>query len=106
MSPLVIFLLFSQLAPPQDYIGKIPPFSPLTQHAPRYLIGDQLKPLADRNTCYAIRSYIFKREDGNAPVLVGTTTCTPADALRRLQVKHRPKAGLVLLDLSVHGPGR
>jgi hypothetical protein len=28
------------------------------------------------NTCYAIRSYIFRREDLRAPVLVKTTTCT------------------------------
>jgi hypothetical protein len=95
MSPLAIFLLFSQLAPPQDYVGKIPPFSPLTQHAPLRMTGDQLTALADRNTCYAIRSYIFKREDGNAPVLVGTTTCTPSDTLRRLEVKRPPRARLV-----------
>lgn len=30
---------------------------------------------ADR-VCYTIRSYIFKREDSRAPVLVKTTTCT------------------------------
>jgi hypothetical protein len=28
------------------------------------------------NVCYAIRSYIFRREDSRAPVLVKTTTCT------------------------------
>lgn len=32
-------------------------------------------PPADR-VCYTIRSYIFKREDSRAPVLVRTTTCT------------------------------
>ena len=32
-------------------------------------------PPADR-VCYTIRSYIFKREDSRAPVLVKTTTCT------------------------------
>jgi hypothetical protein len=95
MSPLVIFLLFSQLAPPQEYVGKIPPFSPSTQHVPLGTNGDQLKALADRNTCYAIRSYIFKREDGNAPVLVGTTTCTPSDTLRRREVKRPPRGRMV-----------
>ncbi len=95
MSPLVVFLLFSQLTPPQDHVGKTPPFSPWTQHAPLRMSGDQIRSLADRNTCFAIRSYIFKREDGNAPVLVGTTTCTPSDALRRREVKHPPKARLV-----------
>jgi hypothetical protein len=32
-------------------------------------------PPADR-VCYTMRSYIFKREDSRAPVLVKTTTCT------------------------------
>jgi len=36
--------------------------------------------------CFAIRSYIFNREDDNAPVLVATTTCTPSDTLRTLEV--------------------
>jgi hypothetical protein len=30
------------------------------------------------NMCLKIRSYIFERQDGNAPRLVGMTTCTPA----------------------------
>ena len=47
--------------------------------------------------CYAIRSYIFHRQDGNAPVLIGTSTCTPANANRTLQVGRPPKAGLVPL---------
>jgi hypothetical protein len=48
-------------------------------------------------TCYAIRSYVFKRQDGNAPVLVGTTTCTPSDKLRTQEVAHPPKVKLVPL---------
>jgi hypothetical protein len=47
------------------------------------------------NMCFAIRSYVFDRQDGNAPVLVSTTTCTPADTLRRQQVANPPKARLV-----------
>lgn len=46
-------------------------------------------------TCYAIRSYIFEREDGNAPVLVATTTCTPASTLQWRQVDHPPKVRLI-----------
>ena len=51
--------------------------------------------LEDANLCFAIRSYVFERQDGNAPVLVSTTTCTPADTLRRLQVANPPPARLV-----------
>ncbi|HEY6307717.1 MAG TPA: hypothetical protein VI488_14790 [Candidatus Angelobacter sp.] len=45
--------------------------------------------------CYAIRSYLFRREEGSAPVLVGTTTCTPANTVRPEQVMNPPKARLV-----------
>ncbi|HMF90709.1 MAG TPA: hypothetical protein VKL40_08710 [Candidatus Angelobacter sp.] len=50
---------------------------------------------ADSNTCYAIKSYIFEREDGNAPVLVATTTCTPANTLRWQQVDRPPEVRLI-----------
>jgi hypothetical protein len=39
----------------------------------------------EQKTCWFIRSYIFEREDGLAPVLKGETTCTPSNqnVLRR-----------------------
>ena len=40
--------------------------------------------------CFAIRSYIFKRDDDSAPVLVKTTTCT--DATPRLDRVSKPPA--------------
>jgi hypothetical protein len=51
--------------------------------------------IADPSTCYAIKSYIFEREDGNAPVLVATTTCTPANTLQWKQVESPPQVRLV-----------
>ena len=47
------------------------------------------------NTCFAMRSYVFRRQDGQAPVLVGTTTCTPASVLQQKQVSPRPQPKLV-----------
>ncbi|SRR5260221_14220174 len=44
----------------------------------------------DASTCFAIRSYVFHRNDGQAPTLVNTTTCTPAKTLRNLQVSPAP----------------
>lgn len=41
------------------------------------------------DTCFAIRSYVF-RGDGQAPTLVNTTTCTPGNTLRTLQVSPAP----------------
>ena len=34
------------------------------------------------NTCFTMRSYLFARADGEAPRLVGMTTCTPATRYR------------------------
>jgi hypothetical protein len=49
------------------------------------------------NLCFAMRSYIFKREDGNAPVLIGTITCTPGGIIRQRRVG-QPKARLIPAD--------
>src|SRR5262245_47898501 len=105
MSTLVLVALLGLMGPPQDFVGEIPsspvpqsgPVSiDVDQSTPAYrLNADQVRALANRNTCYAIRSYIFRRQDGNAPVLVGTTTCTSADALRRQEVGPPPKVRLV-----------
>lgn len=52
-------------------------------------------PFGDTDLCFAIRSYVFERQDGNAPVLVRTSTCTPASTIQRRQVADPPKARLV-----------
>jgi len=53
------------------------------------------------NTCYTVRSYMFHRQDGQAPVLVGTSTCTPANKLQQRQVKPQPGSWFVPLSLQV-----
>jgi hypothetical protein len=50
-----------------------------------------------RNTCYTMRSYFFRRQDGLAPVPAGMTTCTPASVLQQRQVSARPTVILVPL---------
>jgi hypothetical protein len=104
MSTLVLFTLLGLMGPPQDFVGKIPT-SPLPHSGP-FQIGmnqfrhiqrsdaDQMRALANRNTCYTMRTYVFRRQDGTAPVLVGTTTCTPATVVRRQQVDHPPEVRL------------
>ena len=54
-----------------------------------------LEPRLQSDMCFAIRSYVFHREDGQAPKLVNTTTCTPASTLRTLQTSPAPPARLV-----------
>lgn len=104
MSLLALLVLLS-LSPPQDY--QLQPLSPdelarnFINH--RLFSGQTLDPIQiDRiqssdNTCYAIRSYNFTREDGDAPQLVGTTTCTPANIVRNRTVQ-QPAARLVPLN--------
>ncbi|HEY6272013.1 MAG TPA: hypothetical protein VIX19_08475 [Terriglobales bacterium] len=103
MSPLIIFLLLSQTAPPQDYVGKVPNFSlPLNrfhQSVPQQILkGQRYADRFEKGTCFTMRSYIFSRQDGSAPVLVATTTCTPDETLRMDQVKNPPQVRLIPAD--------
>jgi hypothetical protein len=98
MWPLSIVLLLTTAAPQQNtpsregaYVGKIPAVASVLQHN---LQSRKVAPqeLANSNLCFAIRSYHFRRQDGNAPVLVGTTTCTPSRILEQKRVS--PTRGL------------
>lgn len=96
MWPLVVVLLFAAAAPQQGssnsdgaYVGKVPQI--------KNLRGPQLQvrrvPLDDlqaKNTCYTVRSYHFERQDGQAPMFTGMTTCTPANKLQQRRVSPRP----------------
>jgi hypothetical protein len=98
MWPLTIVLLFGTAGPQQNapsageaYVGKIPPIVQLVQHN---LQSRRVSPqeMMNRNTCFLIRSYHFRRQDGNAPVLTGMTTCTPSRILEQKRVS--PEGGL------------
>lgn len=39
--------------------------------------------LGTSNTCYTLRSYFFQRQDGQAPMPAGMTTCTPANKVQQ-----------------------
>lgn len=98
MWPLSIVLLFATASQPQTspapgeaYVGKIPQIHNLLQ---RNLPARRVSPeqLINRNTCYTVRSYHFDRQDGQAPVLAGMTTCTPARIFDQKRVS--PTRGL------------
>lgn len=108
MSSLGLILLFL-LAPPQNA-----PQHPSRDQAQaqiqhdRQMLLDSLKRhpeismlqdgIYDDHTCFTMRTYYFKRQDGKAPELTGTSTCTPANVLRREQAKRKaPKVMLVPL---------
>jgi hypothetical protein len=73
MTPFSFLFLLTLAAPSQSFGGPVPPAQFHQAHRalpPNYLA---------RADCYSIRSYVFERHDGNAPELVGETTCTPAN---------------------------
>jgi hypothetical protein len=103
MSSILLFLLLSQTAPPQDYVGKLPSQlgQPQQGHAiDRKLVNSPGYDALFAGTCFTMRSYVFARQDGNAPVLVGTSTCTPVSTLRMEKSKQR-KGELIFLDAPV-----
>jgi len=106
MWPLSLVLLFATAAPLQHdssglggaYKGKIPQIQAWRGHG---LQSRRLSPqdFRDRHTCYTMRSYLFHRQDGQAPVLAGMTTCTPASVLQQRQVSPAPRVLYVPLSL-------
>jgi len=103
MWPLSIFLFVAMAAPQQPQPNVAQDFRtlqlPVMQH--RQLSNDatarKLIEESRRNTCYTMRSYFFRRQDGNAPVPAGMTTCTPASVLQQRQVSPRPNVKFVPL---------
>jgi len=61
------------------------------------LTARKLTDESQRNTCYTMRSYFFRRQDGQAPVPAGMITCTPASVLQQRKVSPVPELILVPL---------
>jgi hypothetical protein len=102
MWPLNIFLFVATAAPQQQSLDVFQDFRslklPAMQH--RQLDDVTSRKLIDatrRNTCYTMRSYFFRRQDGHAPVPAGMTTCTPARVLQQRQVSPGPAVRFVPL---------
>ena len=106
MWPLSIFLFLivaAAPAPPQQKpLDVFQDFHhlklPVMQH--RQFDNTSARKLTDvsrRNTCFTMRSYFFRRQDGQAPVPAGMTTCTPASVLQQRQVSPVPELILVPL---------
>lgn len=118
MWPLSLVLLFASAAPPQQDVN--PQLQDqvfraareralnLAQQAERRLdkhfTPEQMLDYERSNTCYTVRSYMFHRQDGQAPVLVGTTTCTPANKLQQRRVKQQPGGLFVPLEFQLPEP--
>ena len=102
MWPLSVFLFLATAAPQQKPLDVFQNFRqlqlPVMQHrqldtvTSRKLIGD-----SQRNMCFTMRSYFFRRQDGQAPVPAGMTTCTSASVFQQRQVSPAPDVKLVPL---------
>jgi hypothetical protein len=110
MWPLSLFLFFAMSAAPQQnapapdggYIGKVPQALNLQ---PDHLRSRTLLPDdSNSNLCFTIRSYHFRRQDGQAPVPAGVTTCTPAKTLRQRRVSPTPRMLYVPLGMQQESP--
>jgi hypothetical protein len=102
MWPLSIFLFVATAAPQQPQLNVDQDFRalqlPVMQHRQfDDSLGRKLLEQSRRNTCYTMRSYFFRRQDGQAPVPAGMTTCTPASVLQQRQVSPRPTVKFVPL---------
>ena len=91
MWPLNFVLLLAFAAQPQQApsFEFKPDVSQLQVQMSRQSTGQLQKHIEaqqNKNTCYLIRSYHFRRQDGLAPIPAGVTTCTPANAFSQKQV--------------------
>ncbi len=107
MWPLSIFLFVAAAAPQQKPLDVSQDFRalklPILQHrqsddaTTRKFLEE-----SRRNTCYTMRSYFFRRQDGLAPVPAGMTTCTPASVSQQRQVSPGPTVRFVPLAATLN----
>jgi len=109
MLPLSVFLFLAAAAPapqqkPLDVFQDFRNLKlPVMQH--RQIDSATARRLLDasrNNTCFTMRSYVFRRQDGQAPVPAGMTTCTPASVLQQRRVSPVPE--LILVPLGAQRP--
>jgi hypothetical protein len=101
MWPLNLFFLFATAVPQSQPLDVVQDFHhlklPVMQH--RQLDGAMARrSIEDSRGCFTIRSYFFRRQDGQAPVLAGMSTCTPASILRQRQTAPAPAVRFVPVE--------
>jgi hypothetical protein len=104
MLPLSVFLFLIAAAPAQQQkpLDVFQDFQHLRLPAMQHGQLDQrtarkLTDESQRNVCFTMRSYFFRRQDGQAPVPAGMITCTPASVLQQRKVSPVPELILVPL---------
>jgi hypothetical protein len=101
---LNLLFVFAMAAPQQN---SAPAASATQQKLPtQTFLGDStarklLESSQVENTCYSIRSYHFRRQDGQAPVPDGMTTCTRANVFQQRQLTSIPPGLFVPLGMKI-----
>ncbi|HEY3769371.1 MAG TPA: hypothetical protein VGN44_11920 [Candidatus Angelobacter sp.] len=100
---LNLLFVFAMAAPQQN---SAPAASATQQKLPtQTFLGDstarKLLESSQANTCYTMRSYRFRRQDGQAPVPAGMTTCTNANTFQERQVSRGQNSLFVPLGLGM-----
>jgi hypothetical protein len=104
MWPLGLLLVFAMAAPQQN---SAPAASRIQQKLPTHIFllnhptARKLLESSQANTCYTIRSYHFRQQDGQAPVRAGMTTCTSANIFQHRQISRGQNSLFVPLGLSM-----
>ena len=79
---LVPFAQSSSQSPSSDWLGPLPQVrQPLRQLQQRRMTPEDFMAEQNSHMCLSLRVYHFERNDGKAPVLVKTLTCTPNTVL-------------------------
>jgi len=102
MWPLSVFLFLAIAAPQQKPLNVFHHSGHLKLSATQQSAFDdsmprQLIAQRQRNTCYTMRSYFFRQQDGNFPIPAGMSTCIPANVTRQLKVSPAPSVKFVPL---------
>ena len=102
MWPLYLVFIFATAAPQQNSQNTIPAIQHKLPQQTMRLDDQQASQLseAQSNTCYTIRSYRFRQQDGQAPVPAGMITCTPANVLQQRRVTSEPRGLFMPLGLN------
>jgi hypothetical protein len=101
MWPLGFVLLFGMAAQqkpldaPQGFLRLKPAVIQQGQH--HYALERKSNDESLPKLCFTMRSYFFRRQDGQAPVPAGMTTCTPARILQQQQISPAPDVKFVPL---------
>jgi hypothetical protein len=105
MWPLSVFLFLATVAPQQNKLNVFQNFDHLKLPAMQYSPFDDTmaREHSLRNTCYTMRSYFFRQQDGNPPVPAGMSTCIPANVTRQLKVSPAPRVKFVPLGEQSEG---